>query len=112
MSLKIRCRKQGRKGRPFFRLVVTEAASRRDGRYVEAVGWYDPLQSKEDLNLSLKPDRISYWLSKGATLTEKAESLVRRGAPEVAKELVEKRLAKTAALAKKRREARRRKAAA
>lgn len=83
MALKIRLRRQGRTNRPFYRLVVTDARSPRDGKFIESVGWYNPIESKEELNVSVKPERIQHWLELGAQLTEKAESLVARAAPAV-----------------------------
>ncbi len=71
MALKIRLRRQGRTNRPFYRLVVAEGASRRDGKYLEALGWYDPLQEEGPLNLQLKPERIEHWLGQGAILSGK-----------------------------------------
>ena len=46
MALKIRLRQQGRNNRPFYRLVVTDARSPRDGKYVEALGWYNPFEAE------------------------------------------------------------------
>jgi small subunit ribosomal protein S16 len=84
MALKIRLRRQGRRNRPFYRLVVTEVTSRRDGAYVEALGWYDPLSNAEQ-NFEFKSDRIQHWLDNGAQLTESVEALMARGAPAVLK---------------------------
>lgn len=83
MALKIRLRQQGRKNRAFYRMVVTDSRNRRDGRYVEVLGWYNPIESELDKMLNLKPDRIVHWLSVGAQLTERAEALIARGAPDV-----------------------------
>lgn len=81
MALRIRLRRQGRTNRPFYRLVVTEGDSRRDGAYLEAIGWYDPL--KVENNCVVKQERVQHWLAHGAQLTERAESLVARNAPAV-----------------------------
>jgi len=107
MALKIRLRQQGRNNRAFYRLVVTDVRSPRDGKYVEAVGWYDPI-AKEDKSLSLKTDRIQHWLNEGAELTERAESLVLKAAPEIIRgqtERVLKNKAKEAAKRKARKKA-------
>lgn len=93
MALKIRLRQQGRNNRPTYRLVVTPVTTRRDGKYIEALGWYDPFVKDTDQSINFKPDRIQYWLSQGAQLTERAEQLVARGAPEVLKQHREKGLA-------------------
>ena len=94
MTLKIRLRRQGRKNRPFFRLIVTETETRRDGKYVENVGWYDPMAVAEESQLHVKGDRVQHWLDQGAQLSDKAESLVARAAPEVVKAQKERIIAK------------------
>ena len=86
MALKIRLRQQGRTNRPFYRLVVTDSRYPRDGKYVEALGWYNPIETEEDKALFIKADRIQYWLSVGAQLTDKAASLVAQSAPNVIRE--------------------------
>ena len=100
MALKIRLRKQGRSNHATFRLVVTDARSPRDGKYVEMLGWYDP-QLENSKNVSLHTDRISYWLDHGAQLTEKAEKLVARAAPEIIKALHTKKTGKKKKVGKK-----------
>lgn len=90
MALRIRLRKQGRTNRPFFRMVVTNCRNPRDGQYVESLGWYDPLVSDNDKNLMIHTDRIQHWLDQGALLSESAEALVCRVAPQVIKGLREK----------------------
>lgn len=102
MALKIRLRQQGRKNRTFYRLVVTDARSPRDGKYVEALGWYNPIEEADDKQLSIKADRVQHWLSVGAQLTENAENLIRKSAPEIIQGLVEKKLAHQAKVASRR----------
>lgn len=108
MALRIRLRKQGRTGRPFFRLVVTDCRARRDGKYIEALGWYNPVEADDEKSMMLKPDRIEHWLGLGAQLSECAQSLVKRVAPEVVKRLTAKEVqgrAKAAAKRKARKDA-------
>lgn len=102
MALKIRLRQQGRANRATYRLVVTDCRSPRDGKYVEMLGWYNPFENKEDLSLFIKPDRIEYWLDKGAQFTDKAKSLVAKLAPAVVRKLTEKEVAHRAKEAAKR----------
>jgi len=83
MGLKIRLRKQGRTNRPFYRLVVTEKREKRDGKYVEELGWYNPVETNEEKILLLESDRIQHWLDNGAEMSEKAEALIAKGAPDV-----------------------------
>ena len=81
MVLKIRWRQQGRKNRQTFRLVVTDIRRPRDGKYLEAIGSYDPHRAEN--NLQINAERLQYWLSKGAELTDSAERLVKGVAPTV-----------------------------
>ena len=78
MALKIRLQRHGTSHRPFYRMVVTEANARRDGRFVEVLGTYEPQASRSGDELNLKLDRIDYWKSVGAKTTDTAASLVRR----------------------------------
>jgi small subunit ribosomal protein S16 len=104
MALKIRLRKQGRTNRSFFRLVVTDARCPRDGRYLEALGWYNPIEVEEDKKISFKADRVQHWLGLGAQLTDNAACLIRRSAPHIIHELTQKKLAHRAKVATKRKE--------
>ena len=81
---------------------MTDSRSPRDGKYVEALGWYNPIETTDDKKMSFKIDRIQHWLNVGAQFTENVESLVRRSAPEVVKGQVEKELAHRAKVADKR----------
>lgn len=101
MAVKIRMRQQGRKNRQTFRLVVTDIRNPRDGKYVETLGSYDP--HKKESNITVNTERLNYWLSKGATLSESAERLVKNVAPDVIKGLVQQRNAKRVKLAAVRR---------
>ena len=78
MALKIRLQRHGTSHRPFYRMVVTEANSRRDGRFVEVLGTYEPQASRVEDEINLKLDRIDYWKSVGAKATDTAASLIRR----------------------------------
>jgi small subunit ribosomal protein S16 len=102
MALKIRLRQQGRTNRAFYRLVVTDSRSPRDGKYVELVGWYNPIEAEDDKRLSIKEDRIEYWLNTGAQLSEKAEHLIKHTAPHLVKAQVNKVIAHKAKAAEKR----------
>lgn len=93
MAVKIRLRPQGRNNRAFYRVVVTDSRSPIDGKYVETVGWYDPM-AKEENSLNIKEERIRFWLDKGAQLTDKTEALVAKAAPQVIRELNERTAAK------------------
>tara|TARA_A200000113_G_scaffold53861_2_gene44735 strand:+ start:1381 stop:1791 length:411 start_codon:yes stop_codon:yes gene_type:complete len=64
-------------------MVVTEANARRDGRFVELLGTYEPQASRPENELNLKIDRVEYWKSVGAKTTDTAESLLRRARREI-----------------------------
>jgi len=104
MALKIRLRQQGRRNLAVYRLVVTDGKTRRDGKYVEQVGFYDP--NHKETVVSLEKDRVRHWLSVGAELTENAEHLVKKLAPEIVQELRAKQLALKAKICVKKRAAR------
>jgi small subunit ribosomal protein S16 len=70
--LKIRLQRTGKRGQAYFRLVVTEHTTKPKGKYLEFLGSYDPHKNE----LSVKADRIKYWLSVGAKLSETANNLL------------------------------------
>ena len=77
MALKIRLARGGAKKRPFYRIVIAEASAPRDGRYVERVGTYNPMVPKDhDQRLTLKAERITYWLGQGAQPTERVQKML------------------------------------
>ena len=68
MSTRIRLSRTGSKNRPFFKIVVTDKRNPRDGKFIEKLGTYNPLLSKDDANrIIFDEERVKYWLSKGAT---------------------------------------------
>jgi len=81
MSLKIRLARHGAKKKPFYRIVIADSRFKRDGRFIEKVGTYDPmLPCDSERRVTLLDDRIRYWLGTGALPTERVESfLVKAG---------------------------------
>lgn len=72
MSLKIRLSRGGAKKRPYYRIVVADARSPRDGRFIERIGSYDPMQPKgSEKRLTLDADRAKHWLGQGAQPTDR-----------------------------------------
>ncbi|MGE3954261.1 MAG: 30S ribosomal protein S16 [Parachlamydiales bacterium] len=96
MSVAIRLRKQGRLNRPFFRLVAADTRSPRDGKYLETLGWYNPVERDESKTLSIDVERLQHWIDQGAQLSENAEKLVAKAAPHVTAAIRERTLAKRA----------------
>jgi small subunit ribosomal protein S16 len=77
--LTIRLARMGKKKHPFYRVVVTEKARPRNGRFVEIVGTYDP--SKKPALVTLKSERVEYWLGKGAQPSDTVRSFLRNPKP-------------------------------
>ena len=72
MALKLRLARGGAKKRPFYRIVVADSRSPRDGRFIEKLGYYDPLKPKDaDDRLKFDAERVKYWLDQGAKPTDR-----------------------------------------
>ena len=97
----IRLTRGGAKKRPFYSVVVADSRNRRDGRFIERVGFYDPLAKDGVDGLRLDGERIKHWQSNGALLSDCVARLVKQEAkgPEAAKAAKEKAAAKVAAAA-------------
>ncbi len=74
----IRLSRGGSKNRPFYNVVVADSRNRRDGRFIERVGFYNPLLSEGPEALRLQLERVSHWQSKGAQLSDAVAKLVKR----------------------------------
>ncbi|MCH9627147.1 MAG: hypothetical protein S4CHLAM2_07820 [Chlamydiales bacterium] len=111
MALKIRLRQQGRRHHLVYRLVLSDARSPRDGKYIELLGWYNPHEDEAEKNLKVQSDRVLHWLQQGAVLSEKAEKLVERGAPEILKEIRKKQVERRVKACQKRKASRKKEAA-
>lgn len=75
MATVIRLKRMGSNKKPFFRVVVADKTSPRDGRFIEQLGYYDP--KKKDDNLSVDLERVNYWVTNGAKPSETVESLIK-----------------------------------
>jgi small subunit ribosomal protein S16 len=76
MAVAIRLRREGALNRPYFKVVVADKRSPRDGKFIEIVGTYDP--KKRGMNSTLKLDRVEYWISKGAQPSDTVRSLIKK----------------------------------
>ncbi len=74
----IRLSRGGSKNRPFFNVVVADSRNRRDGRFIERVGFYNPIAPEGQEALRLQLERITHWQEKGAQLSETVSKLVKR----------------------------------
>ena len=76
MAVKIRLARHGAKKKPFYRIVVADIESPRDGKFLENVGTYNPLEDPAEV--SLKGERIKYWIDQGAVPTDTVKSLLKK----------------------------------
>ena len=76
MAVKFRLSRHGSKKRPFYRIVVASSKSPRDGRFIERVGFYDPL--KEPMVISLDREKVKNWYKRGAKPTRTVENLFKK----------------------------------
>lgn len=74
--VKIRLKRMGAKRRPFYRLIVADSQSPRDGRFIDQLGYYDPLT--DPATIKIDEEKVSNWLSRGAQPSESARELLRR----------------------------------
>lgn len=74
--LSIRLTRLGAKKRPFYRVIVAEKRSKRDGRFVEMLGYYDPCHNPADIKLNR--ERLDYWIERGAQPSETVRNLMKR----------------------------------
>ena len=91
MAVKIRLKRLGRTHRPYYRICIMDGRSPRDGKAIEEVGTYDPMISDVDKSVTMKSDRIDYWLSVGAQPTPKVGTLLKKYKGNVPDKRVEKR---------------------
>ena len=76
--LSIRLTRMGAKKKPFYRIVVMEKRSKRDGRFVESIGYYDPCRNPADVKIDR--ERVDYWIERGAQPSDTVRSLIKRKA--------------------------------
>jgi len=76
MAVKIRLARHGAKKKPFYRVVVADSESPRDGRFLETVGTYNPLPNPAAI--SLKKERVQYWMDQGAIPTDTVKNLLKK----------------------------------
>ena len=76
MAVRIRLARHGAKKKPFYRIVVADSESPRDGRFLENVGTYDP--AYDPAKVTIKTDRVRYWMDQGALPTDTVRSLLKK----------------------------------
>ena len=78
MAVRLRMKKMGRTHRPFFRVCAMDKRSPRNGRVIEELGTYDPMCPETDARVSLKSDRIDYWISVGAQPSQSVATFIKK----------------------------------
>jgi len=73
----IRLARGGSKKRPFYQIVVTDSRSARDGRFIEKVGFFNPMARGQEVRLELKNDRVDHWLGQGAQTSVRVNTLLK-----------------------------------
>jgi small subunit ribosomal protein S16 len=89
LAVKIRLRRMGKKKQPIYKIVAADARSPRDGKFLEALGIYNPLVNPH--SIELKEDRINYWLDNGAQPTNSARSLLNQKGINLKRDLVKRK---------------------
>lgn len=74
----IRLARSGAKKRPFFHVVVTDKRSKRDGRFIERIGFFNPVAKGKEVALKLNRERVNHWISQGAQLSIRVNTLVKQ----------------------------------
>ena len=76
MAVRIRLARMGAKKKPFYRLVAVDSEAPRDGKFIEILGYYDPM--KDPAVIKVHVDKVNYWLEKGALVSESARALLKK----------------------------------
>jgi small subunit ribosomal protein S16 len=90
LAVKLRLRRMGKKKQPIYKVVAADSRSPRDGKFIEAIGLYNPLTDPHTVDI--KEDRALYWLSAGAQPTDTVKSLLRQKGITLKRELIRKKL--------------------
>jgi len=73
----IRLSRGGAKKRPFFNVVATDKQNRRDGRFIERIGYYNPLAAKNEISVKIAVERVQHWVQKGAQVSPTVQRLIK-----------------------------------
>jgi len=76
MAVRIRMTRMGAKKKPFYRLVAADSEAPRDGRFLEILGYYDPM--KDPAVVKIHEDKLNYWIGKGARVSESVKALLKK----------------------------------
>lgn len=81
--IKLRLKRMGRRHKPFYRISAMDSRTPRDGRVIEELGYYDPLARDPDKQVSIKAERVRYWLGQGAQASDTVRDLLRKNGIQV-----------------------------
>lgn len=84
LMVTIRLARGGAKKHPFFQIVVTDSRSSRNGRFIEKVGYFNPMARGQETRLEMQKDRVDHWVSKGAQASVRVNSLIKEFSKQVA----------------------------
>lgn len=87
MAVRLRLKRMGRRHRPFYRITAVDQRKKRDGRVIEELGYYDPINADQSKQVKLASERIAYWLSVGAQPSDTVRNLIKRAAADQTKEV-------------------------
>ncbi|KJV69234.1 30S ribosomal protein S16 [Candidatus Neoehrlichia procyonis] len=88
MSVKVRLARFGVKKKPFYRIVVSDSRVQRDGKFIELLGFYNPMVPHDHISfIKIKVDRLKYWLSVGAQPTDRISWFIKKGIINLSNEL-------------------------
>lgn len=100
--VKIRLARGGAKKKPFYSIVATDSRKRRDSGYIERIGYFNPVARGQEVRLTIEEDKLDYWTSKGAQLSDRVQQLVKEFKdPSIREKRVAAQAAKAAATAAK-----------
>ncbi|MCH9645464.1 MAG: 30S ribosomal protein S16 [Proteobacteria bacterium] len=100
--VKIRLARGGAKKKPFYSIVATDSRKRRDSGYIERIGYFNPVARGQEVRLTIEEDRLDYWASKGAQLSDRVQQLVKEFKdPSIREKRVAAQEARAAAVAAK-----------
>ena len=78
--VKIRLSRTGAKKKPFYHIVVTDSRKKRDGRSLERLGFFNPMANGQEVPLQINSERVDYWVSQGAQISERVSKLLKENA--------------------------------
>jgi small subunit ribosomal protein S16 len=100
--VKIRLARGGAKKKPFYSIVATDSRKRRDSGYIERIGYFNPVARGQEVRLTIEEERLEYWTSKGAQLSDRVQQLVKEFKdPSIREKRVAAQEARAAAIAAK-----------